>query len=284
MRSLLGGIGRIIGWLVCLAMLMGAGKSMAEEKPLWEIGMGVATVSFPSYRGSDEQRSYVLPVPVFNYHGDFLKSDRHGVRGSLFDSDRVDLNVSFALSPPVPSGGVSARQGMPDLSATLEAGPQVDFVLWRSANHARFLKFQVPLRAVYTLENHPKQAGWVLHPKFNLDVTDIAGSQGWNVGFLAGPLWGNARQHEYYYSMPAAYVTAQRPAYEAKAGYAGMQYLMSVSKRFSNYWVGAFARYDNLNRAVFEDSPLVKQKDYFAAGVAITWVLGASSTMVNVHD
>ena len=50
------------------------------------------------------------------------------------------------------------------------------------------------------------------------------------------------------------------------------------------FWVGTFLRYDNLSGATFEDSPLVKQKDYFAGGVAITWVLGESSTRVQVND
>lgn len=43
-------------------------------------------------------------------------------------------------------------------------------------------------------------------------------------------------------------------------------------------------RYDNLTGATFEDSPLVRQKDYFAAGVAMTWILGESSTRVMVND
>jgi hypothetical protein len=32
------------------------------------------------------------------------------------------------------------------------------------------------------------------------------------------------------------------------------------------------------------NSPLVRQKDYFAGGLAITWILGESSTRVMVND
>ena len=63
-----------------------------------------------------------------------------------------------------------------------------------------------------------------------------------------------------------------------------MQYLASFSKRFPKFWVGAFARYDNLGGATFADSPLVRQQDYVAAGVAVAWVLGESSTRVMVDD
>jgi hypothetical protein len=63
-----------------------------------------------------------------------------------------------------------------------------------------------------------------------------------------------------------------------------MQFTMGFSKRFPKFWVGSFLRYDNLSGATFENSPLLKQKDYFAAGLAITWVLGESSTRVQVND
>src|SRR3546814_5015082 len=62
------------------------------------------------------------------------------------------------------------------------------------------------------------------------------------------------------------YATADRPAYDAKSGYAGSQFLMSLSKRYPKYWLGAFARWDSLAGAVFADSPLVKRDHYFAAG------------------
>lgn len=275
-------------WKICLAALGFAAAApvvhAGEEKPLWEIGVGAGAFSFPSYRGSDQTNNFLIPVPLFTYHGDFLKADRHGIRGSFFDSDRVDLTVSFALSPPAPSKDIKIRNGMPDLEATFEIGPQVDFTFWRSENRARFVKLLMPLRAAFTVEGSPKDIGWVFHPKLNMDITDIPAMPGWNLGMLAGPLFGDKRQHAYYYDVESHYATVGRPAYEAKAGYAGMQYLVALSKRFPKYWVGGFVRYDNLGGAVFEDSPLVRQKDYFAAGFAITWVIGESSTRVMVDD
>ncbi|PKO37924.1 MAG: MipA/OmpV family protein [Betaproteobacteria bacterium HGW-Betaproteobacteria-6] len=263
---------------------MAGGVQAAGDQPLWEIGAGAAAFSFPSYRGSDQTHNFLMPVPHFTYHGDFLKADRQGIRGSFFDSDRVDLTVSLALSPPVSSDDITARAGMPDLEGTFEIGPQMDITFWRSENRARFVKLLLPLRTAITVEGSPKSIGWVFHPKLNMDITDIPGMGGWNLGMLAGPLFGDKRQHDYYYTVAPQYATAARPAYEASAGYAGMQYLVALSKRFPKYWVGGFVRYDNLSGATFEDSPLVRQKDYFAAGVAFTWVFGESSTRVKVDD
>ena len=273
------------GALAALGLVtMVSSVQAAGDQPLWEVGAGVAAFSFPTYRGSDQTHNFLMPVPHFTYHGDFLKADRQGIRGSFFDSDRLDLTVSLALAPPVSSDDITARAGMPDLEGTFEIGPQMDVTFWRSENRARFVKLLLPLRAAVTVQGSPKDIGWVFHPKLNMDITDIPGMGGWNLGMLAGPLFGDKRQHAYYYTVAPQYATADRPAYEAKAGYAGMQYLVALSKRFPKYWVGGFVRYDNLSGATFEDSPLVRQKDYFAAGIAVTWVFGESSTRVKVDD
>ena len=269
--------------LIALGLLAGSVQA-AEEKPLWEIGAGVAAFSFPSYRGSDQTNNFLMPVPLFSYHGDFFKADRHGIRGSFFDSDRVDLTVSLALSPPADSNEIKARTGMPDLEGTFEIGPQMDLTFWRSENRARFVKLLLPVRAAFTVESSPKNIGWGFHPKLNMDITDLPGMPGWNLGLLAGPLFGDKRQNAYYYSVAPQYAMPGRPAYEATSGYGGMQYLVGLSKRFPKFWVGSFLRYDNLSGASFADSPLVKQKDYVAAGLVITWVFGESATRVLVDD
>lgn len=255
-----------------------------EEAPLWEVGAGVAALDLPAYRGSDQRSTFLMPIPYFTYHGRILKADRHGLRGQVFDSDRLELTVSAALSPPAPSDSVIARAGMPDLQASFEVGPELDVTLWRSENRARFLKLQLPLRAAYTLERTPRDIGWVFNPKLNLDLTDVRGLPGWKFGFLAGPVFGDARQHDYFYGVAPQYATATRPAYAADAGYAGVQVLASTSKRFRKVWFGAFVRYDSLAGAVFADSPLVRRENDVAGGFAVSWIFGESSTRVPVDD
>lgn len=128
------------------------------------------------------------------------------------------------------------------------------------------------------------EVGWVFSPRLNLDITDVAGLAGWNLGLLAGPMYGSERNHAYFYSVAPQYATVGRPAFDAKGGYAGSQFLMSVSKRYPKYWLGAFVCQDTLKGAVFADSPLVKREGYFAAGVGIAWVLGESSTRVEAVE
>ncbi|HNK33316.1 MAG TPA: MipA/OmpV family protein, partial [Plasticicumulans sp.] len=62
------------------------------------------------------------------------------------------------------------------------------------------------------------------------------------------------------------------------------RFLVAVSKRFPQFWVGGFARYDDLRGAVFEDSPLVDSRSSWAAGAAIAWVFDQSATRVPADD
>ncbi|MEO8135691.1 MAG: MipA/OmpV family protein [Betaproteobacteria bacterium] len=280
--SRIAGARRRAGFALALAGL--AGVVHAEQKPLWEFGLGAGAVTFPDYRGSDRTQTYPLPVPYFVYRGEFLKADRNGVRGRFFDSDRVELNVSMSASAPVDSKDNPTREGMPDLNPTVEIGPSLDINLWRTADRRTKLDLRLPLTTGVTIEGSPRSTGWSFSPRLNVDLQDVGGMAGWNMGLLAGPLFGDRKQHEYFYSVAQQYATAERPAYEARRGYAGTQMLMSLSKRFPSFWVGGFLRYDTLRGAVFADSPLVRRNNYMAGGLALSWIIGESSRMVEVSD
>jgi outer membrane scaffolding protein for murein synthesis (MipA/OmpV family) len=240
-------------------------------------------MSFPAYRGSDKRHNFLLPVPYFVYHGDFLKADRHGIRGSLFDSELIDLTLSFSASPPTNSDDIDVREGMPDLKTTFEFGPQIDLTLWRNETQTRSLRLRVPARAAFTVERSAESIGWIFSPRLNLDITDLPALPGWNLGFVAGPIYATEDQHDYFYGVDAQYATSERPAYQTSGGYSGSQFLFTLSKRFERTWVGAFFRYDTLSDAVFEDSPLVTEDSFSAVGIAISWVLSESKTRVNVE-
>lgn len=275
---------RVAAAMATLLPLAPVAAMAGGASPLWEIGAGIAALSFPTYRGSDKLHNFLMPVPYFAYHGDFFKADRHGIRGSLFDSDRVDLTLSLSASPPASSDDVTARAGMPDLAPTAEFGPQVDVTLWRSENRARFLKLRLPMRAAITVERSPDEIGWIFSPNLNMDITDLPGLPGWNLGLVAGPIWATKKQHDYFYGVVPQYATTTRPAYAAGGGYSGSQFLAALSKRYRQAWVGAFVRYDTLAGAAFVDSPLVARKSFAAAGVAVSWVIGESRTRVWVDD
>jgi MipA family protein len=267
------------------AALLAAAWAMpaqAKEEPLWEYGLGVGAVAFEDYRGSDTTHVYPLPIPYLVYNGRFLKSDRDGVRGTLFNQDQVELTLSVNATTPVKSD--RERNGMPDLKSTLEVGPSLDLHLLRSDDGRFKFDLRMPLRAAFTVEASPRVIGWTFTPRFNLDIADPLGLAGWHVGLLTGPLFADRRYHDYFYTVAPQYATLERPAYQAVGGYAGTQAIASTSKRFAHFWVGAYMRYDTLAGASFVDSPLVQRKSYWSAGIGISWMIHRSSTMVEVPD
>ena len=122
--------------LAALLFACCAGHAFAAEKPLWELGAGISALSLPDYRGSDQASVYAIPFPYLIYRGEFLKADRHGIRGTFFGTDRTELNLSLGASLPVNSDDNRARQGMPDLQPTVELGPSLDLKLWRTPTGA----------------------------------------------------------------------------------------------------------------------------------------------------
>ncbi|EEF23844.1 conserved hypothetical protein, partial [Ricinus communis] len=250
---------------IALALANGSNNSAhaTESAPLWEAGAGIAALTLPAYRGSDVTHNYVLPVPYLVYHGDFLKADKRGVRGQLFENDRLDLNISVSASPPT-DDDVPQREGMPDLKPTVEFGPELDITLWDGNADIAFLKLRLPVRQAFTVEKNPQNAGIIFSPNLNADIRNPFGLTGWTLGVVAGPIFATERQHAYFYGVDSRYATATRPAYEADGGYSGTQLLLSLSKRFNKLWLGAYVREDTLRGAVFADSPLVARDQYFS--------------------
>ena len=268
-----------------LAFSGAATGARAEQLPLWEAGAGATVISFPDYRGSDERRSWVLPFPYVVYRGEFLQADERRVRGLFFKTERVELDFSIGGTPPVESSENEARRGMPDLDATLEIGPSLNFLLARTDDRKARLELRLPARAALASDfSHVNFAGWVFQPNLNLDLRDALGHGGWKLGLLAGPVFSDRRYNQYFYGVEPAFATAGRPAFNASGGYAGTQLIAALSKRYREFWIGGFAKWDTLNNAVFADSPLVKTNQYFAAGIAVAWILGESRIKVEVNE
>ena len=57
-----------------------AKDEIKQDKPSWELGLGVGGLSMPHYRGSDQRAEYVSPIPYIRYNGERFKVDREGGR------------------------------------------------------------------------------------------------------------------------------------------------------------------------------------------------------------
>ena len=267
-------------WCVVALGLVTAPPTLAQDKPLWEFGLGAGALRVPDYRGSADSTTYVAPIPYLIYRGRLLQVDREGVHGDIFRGERVKLDWSAAAGIPAKSRTDGARAGMPDLDATLEIGPSLEIRLHRDELTQRIWSLRLPLRAVAATDlRHSQGAGWVFAPNLHLDAKRLGA--GWEGSLAFGPMYATEAYHDYYYEVASAYVTATRPRYDAKGGYSGSRVTLTLTRRFDGYWIGAFARYDTLAGASFADSPLVQKKESFMIGVGVAWVFAQSGTRVN---
>lgn len=224
-------------WALVLGSCIASADVRAEE-PLWELGAGLGLLHLPHYRGSDQSRTWLLPLPYFVYRGEFLRADREGAHAMLVDSDRVDLDISVDLSTPARSTDNRARAGMPNLAATFEAGPNLNVKLWNGPDWK--LDLRVPARAVTTVAGHSQGIGWRTSPTLALDLR----SAGWDFGTQVGPVGASQRYNAYFYDVAPAYATTARPTYRSGGGFGGWTWSATASRRIGNFWLGTYAAAD----------------------------------------
>jgi outer membrane scaffolding protein for murein synthesis (MipA/OmpV family) len=266
--------------LIGLGAGLGAGAALAagKEQPLWELGVGGSALQLPHYRGSEQSRTWLLPFPYAVYRGQFLRADREGARAVLLERAAFEVDLSVAGSAPTRSDDNRARQGMPDLAAIFEVGPNANITFARGDDWK--VELRAPLRAAFTVERSPRHVGWTASPY----VTAEWVQSGWDVGVRLGALWGDRRFHGHTYDVAPEFALATRPAYRAPSGSSGWQATVGGSRRFGAFWVGAFARADSVSGAAFQPSPLVTRANTWTAGIAVSWVFARSEIMVKVPD
>ena len=235
----------------------------AEKKSTWEAGFGIGALNVPHYLGSKKYDLYAAPLPYIRYKGEVLKADRKGVRGVLWQSDKVEFSLSTKASLPVDSDDNELRSGMADLDPIFEIGPSLSYELYTSENNAHSVSFEFPIRSAFSFDGLKiSHQGWNLNPKIDYYYAN----KNWKLNVNLGPTWANQSYHDYFYGVSNQQATILRPAFSAKKGYTATRFSSSVSYRISDWYIGAFINYYNLQSAANLDSPLVETNNNFMAG------------------
>ena len=267
-----------IALALCALALARPGAAGGHE-PLWEIGLGIGSATFPEYRGSNERSDFTVPIPYLVYRGDRLRVGREGARGLLARWRDWELDFSVDAAVPVDSSDEGPRAGMAELDPIVEAGPSL--VRRLGASDLGRGSCRLPLRAAVAVStdlDSTAHEGWTLQPSLGLDAPDLLGD--WDFRFSLGPRFASRDYHAYYYDVGPGDVRPGRDGFRADAGYSGLGFSVSAAQRFDHTWIGAFLRYDNLSGAAFADSPLVETEHALSAGLGISWVLGESARRV----
>jgi outer membrane scaffolding protein for murein synthesis (MipA/OmpV family) len=252
-------------FLLCLSIY--SVKADVQKLPKFELGVSAVSLHIPDYRGSSHPRSLLLPAPYVRYRSDTLKID-NGVQGIFLDSDRWRLTISGGATLPV-SEDNPERQDMAQLKATLEIGPSLDYKIFQGKRNQVWL--ELPVRLAFTLERNLRNLGPAFEPRL-VWLHPTYKKADWKLRFASGPLYASNKKHDYFYRVGLADATTSRPAYDADGGFSGIRSDFTYGKRFGDYRIGGFIRYDSLSNSVVENSPLITQKSTWLAGVVFSWV------------
>jgi outer membrane scaffolding protein for murein synthesis (MipA/OmpV family) len=261
-----------------------------ERKPLWEAGVTGIALTLPHYPGSDEYYTFALPFPYFVYRGEFIQSDRDGLRGLFFQSDRFESDLSLGGNLPVSSQDNEARKGMPELDTLAEIGPAVRcYFHRRGALDHLYLQaawrgaFSIAFNGGFDIDTHWRGQRYTLNLRFKNE--SLFRDLDLGLFLSAGISYADDILNGYFYDVQPQFVAPDRGHYNADAGYAGLYASVAAYKALSPPWaVGGYCSWYNISGAVFEDSPLVRTGNNFYAGLVLVWKFAQSEKMAAVAD
>jgi len=265
------------GVLLLLTLLYTPGSAAQDilEGMVWEMGAGILGLNLPLYPGSSDTTGYVIPFPYLRLESKYLDVDR-GIQGKLLKTSRLRFSVSGDLGVPVKSEDDTVRRGMPDLDLVLQLGPSLDVIFNANEKKKREFRLELPLRLALATDGYStRNTGWLFEPRLSYEAKR-RNRAGWSYEFLAGFRFATGKYHSYYYEVAPQYATAGRPQYTATGGYGGAFTELVASWRSRELIYFAWLRYQDIGGAVYADSPLVEQDDYFLIGVGLNWIFAES--------
>jgi outer membrane scaffolding protein for murein synthesis (MipA/OmpV family) len=238
----------------------------------WEVGVGASAFHVPYYPGSSEGDNYIIPYPYFLYRSENLEIE-NGIDLTLFKSKRLRFNLSADLGVPVNSSDSDARAGMPDLDLVVQIGPSLEYTLAGGRFKPSHTRFELPVRAAIATDlGSADSVGWIIEPRLSYETR-----RPYKTGFAnmisVGLRYSTEELHGYYYDVAPEFVTVDRPAFNAEGGYGGFFADYIANWRTHDFIFWSFVRYQNLDGAKFENSPLVEQTDYWVLGAGVTWII-----------
>lgn len=250
-----------------------------EELPLFELGIGIGSLYQPYYVGTKQNRAFAFPVPVPIYRGDFFKSDEEGVRAEVFKHKHFKLEFSLDFNLAIDSDDIDLRAGMDDIDSRLQIGPSMEIKLAQS-QYSKWL-LNLPVRASVGVSGDGiDESGFTFAPNVSYFRDFEWSGNPWRAGVALGPQFGSRDYQNLYYGVEQAFVTDNRPVYNADSGYAGSRLLMTLRSQNRDRLLVWFVRYENINGATFEDSPLVETNNGLSVGLIYSKFLFKSTQTV----
>lgn len=258
-----------------ISVLLLISFNLAYAETQWTIGAGIGHISANSYPGSDESESITSPIPYLKVKTEWFDLDREGLHTNWFKETKFRVDFTFDLGLPVESDKNTLRSGMNDLDPVGQLGPMLIYLLEESEQVK--WQLQLPLAYAYAFDGLDAHSiGWSVNPRIYFNYVIKNSGYPIDVSASFGPVYGSGEFHQYYYDVSAADAIAGRDEYHAEEGGAGYRVNFSVTQRVDSYWLGLYVRYQNISDAIFVDSPLVKEEDYWFIGLGVSWLFAGN--------
>ncbi|MGQ4807544.1 hypothetical protein NKDENANG_00898 [Candidatus Entotheonellaceae bacterium PAL068K] len=280
-RHLLRGLAAVTAVLWYLGLPLVTFAVEDHLKPLWEAGIVAGGGWLPDYPASDENHFLGLALPRIIYRGRIFRAGDGGiVRGRLLRSERHEFDISLSGSFPVDSDKNNARIGMPNLDFLLEIGPRLNLTLAEVGLRGRF-GVELPVRTVFSFDlDEVGYRGVVFHPKLVYRHRDLFAT-GIGLQLSGGPIFATEELMDYFYQVGERFVTPDRPAFNAEAGYLGSEFGMVASRKLTNRThVGLTLRVGYYTGATNTDSPLFRSDVDVGLSLGFTWSIYQSKRRV----
>jgi len=243
----------------------------AYAEVLWKLGAGIGNITANSYPGSSETETATSPIPYLKVKTEWFDIDREGLHTNWFKDTSFRVDFTFDLGLPVDSENNSLRANMDDLDPVGLIGPMLIYQL-KDSETIKW-QLQLPLAYAYAFDDLDAHSiGWSINPRVYFNYLIKNSGYPIDLSVSLGPVYSSAQFHQYYYSVDADDVMVGRDEYQTEEGNAGYRFNFSVTQRVDSYWLGLYLRYQNISGAVFVDSPLVNENDYWFVAVGASWL------------
>lgn len=263
----------IVIFILLVSSIAYADNGKSETQ--WELGIGLAALDIPLYPGSSQRQSYFVPLPHILYRSENLKIE-NGIDATLLRTSRTRFNISADFAVPVNSQDSDIRAGMPDLDLVIQAGPSLEVTLAGGRFKPFHLRLDLPIRAAIATDfRQAENVGWLFEPRVSFESRRPHKTGFANLISVA-LRFSDEELHNFYYQVRPEFVVPGREKFDASGGYSGLSVDYIANWRTNDFIFFALLRYQNLNGAAFENSPLVEQNSYLMIGAGMTWIFSKS--------
>jgi len=247
------------------------------SRPLWEAGVAGFALESPAYPGAAQSVQKGLVLPYFVYRGSILRAGGGTFGARMAKTDDFEVDMGFAGSLSALSDDITVRTGMPDLGFLLEFGPCVKYTLARPSANS-LVRLEVPLRGVFEFQDGVNLQGLAFEPRITYDHRNLFAGTGVSSSF--GLMYGDKKFNQYLYGVPASSSTAQRNAYDAKAGLIAPRFQLTLNHAINkDVRIFGLTRFDAAHWGVNSSSPLHVKNSGVTVGLGMVWTLGRSTRL-----